>query len=151
MSNPTPPASGQDGGKAAPKVEKSVSTVFGEITWLMTQSPIYRHFTIADLEWLVMPAILLRQFRMFYHEDKPVGVVLYAFLSEEAEKRIEAGAPTMRPNDWKSGESLWIIEAIAPFGGASEMVDDLKKGQFPDREIKFRKIVSGTSPATKPA
>jgi cytolysin-activating lysine-acyltransferase len=42
--------------------------------------------------------------------------VLYAFVSEEVERRIEAGAPSLRAGDWKSGERPWIVQVIAPFG-----------------------------------
>ena len=45
---------------------KTVSQVLGEITWLMTQSPRHKAIPLGDLEWLLMPAILLRQFRIFY-------------------------------------------------------------------------------------
>jgi cytolysin-activating lysine-acyltransferase len=135
-------ASAAGGADASPV--KSVSTVFGEITWLMSQSPVYKQFTVGDLEWLVMPPILLKQFRMFYHEDKPVGVVLYAFLSEEVEKRIEAGAPTMRMSDWTSGDRAWIIEAIAPFGGADEMVKDCGGSVLEGRTVRMRGV--GTKP-----
>jgi hypothetical protein len=37
----------------------------GEVVWLMSQSAEFKEYLIADLEWLVMPAILLRQFRLF--------------------------------------------------------------------------------------
>ena len=45
---------------------KTVAQVLGEITWLMTQSPRHKAVPLGDLEWLLMPAILLRQFRIFY-------------------------------------------------------------------------------------
>jgi cytolysin-activating lysine-acyltransferase len=41
---------------------KTVAQVLGEITWLMTQSPRHKAIPLGDLEWLLMPAILLRQF-----------------------------------------------------------------------------------------
>src|SRR3954454_639170 len=49
---------------AAP-APKTVSQVLGEITWLFTQSPRHKSIPVGDLEWLVMPAILLKQFRIF--------------------------------------------------------------------------------------
>ena len=67
-----------------------------------------------------MPPILLRQFRMFYHEGRPAAAVLYAFVSDEVAARLDAGAPTLRPADWKSGERARIVKVIAPFGGGEE-------------------------------
>jgi len=55
-----------------------VAQVLGEITWLMTQSPRHKTVPLGDLEWLVMPALLLRQFRIFYKGEQPVGLALWA-------------------------------------------------------------------------
>ena len=46
---------------------------------------------LGDLEWLVMPAILLKQFRVFYKGDQPVGVALWALADEIVAKRIDVG------------------------------------------------------------
>ena len=39
--------------------------------------------------------------------------------------------------DWKSGDKLWVVEVIAPFGAAEELVKDLKTHVFPNEKIKF--------------
>jgi RTX toxin acyltransferase family len=57
---------------------KTVSQILGEITWLMTQSPRHKAIPLGDIEWLLMPAILLRQFRIFYKGEQPVGVAVSA-------------------------------------------------------------------------
>jgi cytolysin-activating lysine-acyltransferase len=111
--------------------------VLGEIVWLMSQSPLHKQFFIADLEWLVMTPALLQQFRLFYDQTKPIGVVFWATVNEEVEGRLAAGTTRMRPQDWKSGDRLWVVDLIAPFGGAEEMVKDLKAKVFPQRELKF--------------
>ena len=41
------------------------------------------------------------------------------------------------PQDWKSGDKLWAVEVIAPFGGPEEMIKDLKAKVFPAREVRF--------------
>ncbi len=47
-------------GAIDPVAGKSVAEVLGEIVWLMSQDPSAKEMQIKDLEWLVMPAILLR-------------------------------------------------------------------------------------------
>jgi cytolysin-activating lysine-acyltransferase len=116
---------------------KKTSEVLGEIVWLMSQSPLHKQLFISDTEWLVMTPMLLQQFRLFYDKAKPVGVIFWASVSEEVEARLAAGTTRMRPQDWKSGDRLWVVEAIAPFGAAEEMVKDLKAKVFPGREIKL--------------
>ena len=115
---------------------KKTSEVLGEIVWLMSQSALHKQLFVSDIEWLVMTPMLLQQFRIFYDQTKPVGVIFWANASEEVEARLAAGVTRMRPQDWKSGDRLWVVEAIAPFGAAEQMVQDLKAKVFPTREIK---------------
>ena len=100
---------------------KTVAQVLGEIAWLMTQSPRHKAMTLGDLEWLVMPAILLRQFRIFYQGDRPVGVAVWALADELVAKRIDAGDNRLAAVEWKSGALKRIIDIVAPFGGEAEM------------------------------
>jgi cytolysin-activating lysine-acyltransferase len=124
--------------KPAPEgAAKKVSEVLGEIVWLMSQSPLHKQFFISDLEWLVMTPVLLQQFRLFYDQGKPIGVAFWATVNAEVEERLAAGTSRLRPQDWKSGAALWVVEVIAPFGGAEEMVKDLKAKVFAGREMKF--------------
>ena len=105
---------------------KTVSQVLGEITWLMTQSPRHKSIPIGDLEWLLMPAILLQQFRIFYKGEQPVGIVLWALADELVAKRIDAGDNRLTAVEWKSGSKMRIVELVAPFGGEPEMREQLK-------------------------
>jgi len=116
---------------------RTISAVLGEIVWLMSQSSLHKQFFISDLEWFVMTPVLLQQFRTYYATDKPVGVVLWASVSDEVAERLAQGTTKLRPQDWKSGDKLWIVEVIAPFGGAEEMVKDLKDKVFPSRPVSF--------------
>jgi cytolysin-activating lysine-acyltransferase len=119
-----------------------VSEVLGEIVWLMSQSPIHKQFYISDLEWFVMTPVLLQQFRIFYASDRPAGVLLWAFVSDEVEARLAQGVTRLRPQDWKSGDALWMVEVIAPFGGPEEMIKDLKAKVFPTREVRYVAMMS---------
>ncbi|MEA2871828.1 MAG: cytolysin-activating lysine-acyltransferase [Hyphomicrobiales bacterium] len=112
------PSANGAGGQAA---AKTVAQVLGEITWLMTQSPRHKATPLGDLEWLVMPAILLRQFRIFYQGEQPVGVALWALADDLVASRIDAGDRRLTAVEWKSGTAMRIVELVAPFGGEAEM------------------------------
>jgi cytolysin-activating lysine-acyltransferase len=103
---------------------RTVSQVFGEIAWLFTQSPNHKNLYVSDLESRVMVPVILQQFRLFYDQQKPVGVLFWAMANDETAKRIEAGEKRLRPQDWKSGDKIKLVEVIAPFGGSKEMVND---------------------------
>jgi cytolysin-activating lysine-acyltransferase len=111
-------------GQAEP-APKTVAQVLGEITWLMTQSPRHKAISLGDLEWLVMPAILLRQFRIFYKGEQPVGVVMWALVDKLVAKRIDAGDRRLTAVEWKSGTTMRIVDIVAPFGGEAEMRNQL--------------------------
>lgn len=111
---------GEAQGQAAP-APKTVAQVLGEITWLMTQSPRHKAIPLGDLEWLVMPAILLKQFRMFYNGEQPVGVAIWALVDDLVAKRIDANDKRLAAVEWKSGTNMRIIDVVAPFGGEAEM------------------------------
>ncbi len=110
--------------------------VLAHVVGLMLQSPAHKHLFLADLEWLVMPPLMLRQSRLFRKDGAPVGYATWAYLSDEAEDRFKNGARRMRPDDWKSGENLWLIDLVAPFGGGEAMTKDLKEKVFEGKSIK---------------
>jgi len=100
---------------------KTVSQVLGEFTWLMTQSPRHKSIPLGDLEWLVMPAVLLKQFRIFYKGDQPVGVAVWARVDDLVAKRVDAGDKRLTAVEWKSGANMRILDVVAPFGAEAEM------------------------------
>jgi len=104
---------------------KTVSQVLGEITWLMTQSPRHKSIPLGDLEWLVMPAVLLKQFRMFYKGEQPVGVAVWALVDDLVAKRIDAGDKRLTAVEWKSGANMRVLDVVAPFGAEAEMREQI--------------------------
>jgi cytolysin-activating lysine-acyltransferase len=102
----------------------------------MMQSPAHKHLFMADLEWLVLPPVLLRKFRIFRCRGVPIGFASWAYLSEEAEARFKAGARRLKPEDWKSGDRLWLIDVIAPFGGGDAILKELRERAFKGQTVK---------------
>jgi len=141
--------------------------MLGEMVWVCSQSPIYKNLKIADIEWLLMPPMLLEQYRVFHNDATPVGFALWAHLSEDVEKRMnesmEKGEPVrLTPQEWKSGERLWLIEMVIPAANETNkltqiLMADLVQNVFKSQPFKFhqlhiedgkRKNVIITSPAT---
>jgi cytolysin-activating lysine-acyltransferase len=128
---------------------KTFGQVLGEIVWIMSQSMLHKTLFISDLEWMVMTPIALQQFRLFYDEEKPIGVALWAFANNEVEARLLAGGARLRPQDWRSGEKLWIVDVISPWGEVAGerlqtvMLKDLKDNVFPNRPLHMRGMIDG--------
>ena len=140
-------------GAAAPPAPPTVSHVLGEMTWLLTQSPLHRAFAIGDLEWLVMPALIHRQFYIFRDAERPVGLAMWARCNAAAEEKLQKGMiePENRltPEEWVSGDRVWLVDLIAPFANAENrhreiMVADLISGPLRGQAFNFHL----TDPAT---
>ncbi len=120
--------------------KKTVAQVLGEVTWLLTQSPVHKQLFIGDLEWFMMPPLLLEQFRVFHGKQHPVGVALWARVSQETDQRLRSGAFKLRPDEWKGGNIPWLIELVGPFGGTDEMMADLSAAIFPTETFNYHNI-----------
>ena len=124
----------------------TVSHMLGEMTWLLTQSPLHRELAIGDLEWLVMPALIHQQFYIFRDGDKPVGLALWAKCGPEAEKKLQGGmiepANRLSLEEWISGDNIWLVDLIAPFANEQNrhreiMMADLISGPLKDKAFNF--------------
>ena len=129
------------------ELKTTISHALGEIVWLLSQSPIYKRMAIGDLEWMVMPPMMHNQFRIFKNGKQPVGLALWAYLSEAAEERMLAQNKKgtqfqLKPEEWKSGDRLWLVELVCPFANAENkltehLLNDLTQHVFKDQKFKF--------------
>ena len=85
---------------------------------------------------------------MFYAPDRPIGVALWAYVNDEVEERLKSGNARLAPQDWKSGEKLWLTDIVAPYGGHDAMIKDLEEKVFPGTEISFLSVKDGKPVST---
>lgn len=121
--------------------------VLGHAAMVMMSAPQYRHLFVTDVEWMIMPAVALNQFRVWRNQNMPVVFATWAFLGPRQEERMREGVTRLAPTDWKSGDQLWLVDLIAPFGGRDEAIQDLKKSIFPNQTIK---VLAATTEDAKP-
>ena len=128
----TPPQAGEGLGIA------TRVTAIGHAIWLMSRSPLHKHLMVTDIEWLLMPPIMLNQFHMWQDQGRPHGFASWAYFGEEQEERIaNKGIRRLMPTDWKTGEALWLIDFVAPFGGQEKMVEELRLKILPGQRMKM--------------
>jgi cytolysin-activating lysine-acyltransferase len=109
--------------------------LLGAISWLMMQQTATRHTLLSELEWRVMPALVLDQAKLYMRDDSPIAYVSWATLSETVAQRYAAAPHQLAAPDWKSGEQVWIVDLLVPFGGAQEVMNDLRANVFAGRPI----------------
>lgn len=116
---------------------------------LMMRSDRHRHYSLADLEWLVLPPLMLNQVMFAYTRpqvpaDKaeaaakagvtgelppmPVAMVTWALVSPEVAAKLDAqkkaGVPfRLAPHEWRSGNRPAEIDAI----GDRSSIEALRK------------------------
>lgn len=151
---------------------RTVAEALGQIVWLLSQSGLHKELKIKDLEYTMMPAILHEQFRLFSIgptpglddvnpevfrksgfskeglQNMPLGVAIWARLSESAEQKLERGEK-LTLDEWKSGDRVWLVELISPFANAENkllevFLVDLIKGPFANTAFNVHRTDPGT-------
>jgi len=138
---------------------KPISAAFGDIVALLSRSPVHRHISIADLEWLVIPAILNNQFAVAeakLPDGNAVGVafVTWARVSPEVDTRLMQHPHypiRLHPSEWTGGDRLWIIDALGALNAVQYLITKVKNEVFEGKDFKMPQPVIKHSPAQEVA
>jgi hemolysin-activating ACP:hemolysin acyltransferase len=131
--------------RAAAAVRHSLA--FAQIVSILMHSPRYRHYTLGDLEWLVLPPLLTGQCSVAEAKSKengasvPVAVALWASVSPDVDRRLAENLNTpirLRPDEWRSGDILWLIDAVGDRRVVPGLLKQLADNTLKGREIKVR-------------
>ncbi|KAA3621851.1 MAG: toxin-activating lysine-acyltransferase [Proteobacteria bacterium] len=109
----------------------------GHAVWLCARSPAHRCLFVQDLDWRVIPPIMLNQYRLYFDNESarlPVAFASWACLSERAERDYVA-TQRIAPTEWNSGDRLWLVDIVAPFGGSRQCLSDLHHDTHRGREV----------------
>jgi len=141
-----------------------VSTAFGDMVALLTKSPAHKHFSLADLEWLLLPPVALNQFaladaKLPNGQTVLGGFVLWARVAPDVDARLSENQRypiRLHPNEWRSGDIFWIIDAVGETKAVQQCFETLAKTVFQGKQFKIlsrqekpapaqQEIVSGTA------
>ena len=122
--------------KQAPTIPTELETILGAINWLTIHSTQHRHLFISDLEWAILPPVMLKQFKLFKDNDnKTVAFASWAKISQEVEDRIlKTGNTKLAPADWNSGDKIHLVDVLTPFGGNRNIITKLYEIEFKDKK-----------------
>jgi cytolysin-activating lysine-acyltransferase len=109
--------------------------LLGAVSWLMMQQSATHHTLLSELEWRVMPALVLDQAKLFMRDNAPVAYVSWARLSNDVAQRYQQAPHHLSASDWKSGEQVWLVDLCSPFWGVQEVMKDLRESVFAGQEI----------------
>jgi len=118
---------------------------FARITSVLMRSPHYKHYTLADLEWLVVPPTLFGQCVIMDANSNgrstPVAAALWAFVSEDVDKKISESQTVpikLRPDEWRSGDILWLVDAVGDNRVLPTFLKHLRENVFNGQKVKMR-------------
>jgi len=96
--------------------------------YLFSHSPDHSIYTISEFTSFLVVPLLHEKARLIYEGDKPMGVVTWCWLTkDEAQKFLDDQFVPDEENYARgSGEQLWGIEFIAPFGHARQVMREMR-------------------------
>jgi hemolysin-activating ACP:hemolysin acyltransferase len=127
-------------------LSKLFAASIGDMVVILSRSSAHKHYSLADIEWMVLPPVTAGQFYVVEAADKergfraPVAIVTWAFVSSEVDARLRGQAgqlSRLRPDEWKSGDIGWLIDAVGDGAGLEAALRWLKTGPFKERRLNL--------------
>ena len=126
-------------------VAKSRFAALGEIVAVLMDASGFKSMPLSEVQKLVMPAILTGQFRVGQTPPDPngvpvpVAVVLWASVSEEADRRLTQNEEfALKSNEWKSGGIPWLVAAAGDQRVLAQMLDHIQTTVLEGKKLKMR-------------
>ena len=91
---------------------------------LFKQSKWHRVYNVNDIYRYLIAPIKYNRIRLYYQEDKPIGLVTWCWLDKEAGSNLLQGQYHITEDDYiaDNKEELWGIEFITPYGNARQVM-----------------------------
>jgi hemolysin-activating ACP:hemolysin acyltransferase len=127
-----------------PSAIRQVDVTLGQIVTILMHSAQHKQRPLADLEWLVLPAVLSGQCRVAQTQQSgvavPVGVALWASVSTDVDQRLsDLSAPLrLQSDEWRSGDIPWLVELVADPPTQQALLKHLGETVFKGGRIKMR-------------
>lgn len=135
--------------RAEAQLQAVQAQVFASAVAVMMRDPRTRDLRVKDLEYLLVPAVAARQCviargAMGRGPVIPVGVALWARVSDAVDKRLASGLDkpiALKPDEWQSGQNHWIVLLA---GEAKMLPGFLRELLVKDLKGKAVKMRAGT-------
>lgn len=88
----------------------------GLASWLMTMSKDHKDLALKVLDERILPAILLKQFRLFSKGKMPIAFLTWAMVSDTVAERLNESGGMPELTEWRTGKNLVIVDCVSPFG-----------------------------------
>ena len=156
-------SNGMDAAKAAtrPRVlgpaearHERMAQNFSQAVAVLMRDANFKKLRIADLEWLVLPAILLGQFKLAHARSQPgrhkkphggsfipVALAMWARVSPEVDKALSENLEKparLRPDQWSCGDIPWLMTIAGDKRVVPTFLKQLGEQEFKGKDVKLR-------------
>lgn len=97
-------------------------SVFSEVCDLLAASQTYGHWRFDKVVHTFLVPIAKEQALVYRRNGKLVGIITFAYVSDEALSDLVAGRRRIDLDDWQSGENIFFADILAPFGSVGSMM-----------------------------
>jgi hemolysin-activating ACP:hemolysin acyltransferase len=141
-----------------------LTQAFADVVAVLMRDRQFGQFKIADLQWLILPALLSGQFRVAHTKATgaeakargsdvvvPCAVAIWATVSPELDKALssEGNQRWLRPNQWASGDITWLMAVAGDPRVVPTFVKQLAETQFKGKQVKWRTQDADGKPVVK--
>jgi len=114
---------------------------------LFCRSEAHQHYSMEDLNhYLVIPN-RHDKLRVYYEDDKPIGLVTWAWLTKDRADQFLLGLADLNDRDYKAEKQdnlqFWGIDFISPYGKARKIMAEIKKEhaqRYGKSTVRFRRF-----------
>lgn len=110
--------------------------ILGPALWLYARDANRKFSFVGDIDWLLLPPVILDQCRLYTKNGIPFAFFTWASVSDAVDARLRSGAARIAPHEWKSGPHVWLIDLVTPFGQADEMLAELLQNALTGKVVK---------------
>ena len=114
-----------------------------DVLALMVWSDVHCRYTVTDIAELILPPLRQGQFATIETDEGLQALATWAFLNPETSQTFSAGNGSITADDWRSGDQVWLMDVIAPFGHASKIVrkvqGELCRQGFKGHQMRFKR------------
>ena len=132
-----------------------MSNAFSQIVAVLMRDPNFRNLRLADLEWLVLPSVVLGQFSLAHAKQQtepiqpggteggamlvPVGLALWAYVSPGVHEQLSNDPNRqIRASEWASGKIPWLIAVAGTTAALPSFLRQLQSSEFKGKTVTMR-------------
>lgn len=101
--------------------------LLGPALWLYARDPLRKFSFIADLDWRLMPALVLDQCKLYHKQALPWAFFTWARVNDAVHQRLLTRSAAIAPHEWNSGTHLWLIDVVMPFQADEALLKEVVK------------------------